>query len=114
MPVSGKYRIKAAGAGNEENNTFGAVIKCSINLQEAQVLQIAIGQCAQSKKCGSGGTFVALFNEAAEVTWKPLVVAGGAGGAIKFRIFKIIFKGLYFGAQFGIVENSKLLIGKCI
>ena len=106
MPLTGKYRIKAAGAGNEDNGTFGAVVKCSIKLEEAQVLQIAVGQylrfniveiysersiniqisgqCAQSKKCGSGGTFVALFNEAAEVTWKPLLIAGGAGGAIKF------------------------------
>ena len=44
VPLTGKYRIKAAGAGNEDNGTFGAVVKCSINLEEAQVLQIAIGQ----------------------------------------------------------------------
>ena len=56
----------------------GAIIKATIKLRRGDNLNIAVGQKGGDPTSGSGGTFVVKQNS--DGTFKPLVIAGGAGG----------------------------------
>jgi hypothetical protein len=75
VPVTGTYRIEAAGAGyNASIYQRGARMAGDFTLQGGQVIKLLVGQKSTGARAGSGGSFVAtMANE-------PLLVAGGAGG----------------------------------
>jgi len=86
VPVSGTYRIRAAGAQggwNQRQNLpggFGAIVQAHFNLSMGNTLIIVVGQTGGSD-CyygggGGGGTFVAL-----DSINSLLLAAGGGGGA---------------------------------
>jgi hypothetical protein len=80
VPVSGLYRIEAAGAQGGGANNFGrgAIIKSDILLNAGQVLKIIVGQQGgfnpNGSGSGGGGTFVTTN------TNSPIIIAGGGGG----------------------------------
>jgi predicted secreted protein len=77
VPETATYRIEAAGAGYNLNDSEpeqqGAIIRAEFDLDRGDVLDILVGQMAASFESGSGGTFV-------EYQGSPLIVAGGSGG----------------------------------
>jgi len=80
VPVTGTYRIEAAGASRTPTNNNaegkGAVISGEFSLQKGQRLLVMVGQHHPSwPYSGVGGSFVVN-----EENLSPLIVAGGAGG----------------------------------
>ena len=57
------------------------MISGSFQLEKGLVLHVAVGQKSGNYSGGSGGTFVIKQEQAGLLT--PLVIAGGAGGAIQ-------------------------------
>ena len=58
-------------------NSVGAIALVTVELKESEILYIVVGQKSREANGGSGGTFVA---KKVNQTFKPLVIAGGAGG----------------------------------
>lgn len=76
VPITGTYRIEAAGAGfNAYSYQRGAIMAGDFALQQGQELKLLVGQMATGHAAGSGGSFVATL------TNTPLLVAGGSGGS---------------------------------
>ena len=79
IPKTGIYEINAKGAGY--NKSSGACILGRFELLQGDILQVVVGQIAnsyQSIKAGNGGTFVVKGHS--QWSLKPLIIAGGAGG----------------------------------
>ena len=56
----------------------GAIITGNVQLMPNEILHVAVGQKGKDNSSGSGGTFV--VKEDMKGSFKPLVIAGGAGG----------------------------------
>lgn len=94
IPFTGIWQIEAAGAGfNGVTNQRGALAIGQFYLDRGEWLYIAVGQVGANIRCGSGGSFVAVYDRlltsadnfsAALGNTKiiPLVCAGGAGGTL--------------------------------
>ncbi|KAF0978898.1 hypothetical protein FDP41_001968 [Naegleria fowleri] len=89
IPITGYYRIIAAGARGGKNTYsgsqregYGARVSGTFHLRRGTLLTILVGQCGDDclngSSCGAGGggggTFVAVNGE-------PLIVAAGGSGA---------------------------------
>ena len=87
IPEDGVYNITAAGAGiGVYSSQKGAVIGAELELEEGDRLRIGVGQLGYDRHVGQGGTMVAKEVEEGDTMFdgqdvKPLVMAGGAGGA---------------------------------
>lgn len=92
VPATGSYTIDAAGAAGgcfsaqTTNAGRGVIIRCTVNLNQGNVLYILVGQKGSqdvpngSDGCsGGGGTFVALKSSNL-ATATPIIVAGAGGG----------------------------------
>ncbi|XP_013387867.1 keratin, type I cytoskeletal 9 [Lingula anatina] len=89
IPVSGLYRIRAAGAaggcdnGRCHDRSHGAVVAGTFNLKAGRQLKILVGQMGGQHRYqssgGGGGTFVTYADN------DPLIVAGGGGGIEKLN-----------------------------
>ena len=86
VPMSGTYRITAAGAygynySGDTHSGYGAIMRGDVTLAVNSTLRILVGQKTiynggsylQTWSAGGGGTYVAYSNN------NPLIVAGGGG-----------------------------------
>ncbi|PGV22905.1 glycine-rich protein [Bacillus cereus] len=89
VPMSGKYKITAAGAqGGKTSNSsltarggYGAIASGKIELKQGDVIQVLVGQQGMGYPQGGGGgggSFVAKGSVLSSTT--PLIVGGGGGG----------------------------------
>jgi len=87
VPVTGTYRITAAGGrggqGNSGTPGLGAIMQGDFSLVINQKIKIAVGQTASSTGFGGGGggTFVVNNTVGAATTSDILVIAGGGGSS---------------------------------
>jgi hypothetical protein len=84
VPVSGVYRIRAAGAAggstDHGHGGDGVTLSADYNLEKGDVIKILVGQQGQyssNMAGGGGGTFAWVAGDVEE----PLIAAGGGGGA---------------------------------
>jgi hypothetical protein len=92
IPWNGIWKITAAGAGfNGVSNQRGAVASGFFNLSRGEQLRMIVGHVGDNIRCGSGGSFVGLYDRAVStgntvtadgIKFLPLVIGGGAGGTL--------------------------------
>ena len=69
---------------SEFKHRKGAVISGNFEIEKGTVLLVAVGQKGNYKSSGSGGTFV--IQKACRDVLVPIVIAGGAGGHLNFKM----------------------------
>jgi hypothetical protein len=92
VPFTGIWQITAAGAGfNGVSNQRGATAIGIFSLERGQQLRMIVGQTGSNIRCGSGGSFVGLYDRdistgnivtADNIRFFPLIIGGGAGGTL--------------------------------
>ena len=94
VPFAGIWEIEAAGAGFDGvSNQRGAVAIGQFFFNRNDTIYTAVGQVGANIRCGSGGSFVAIYDTLLTSTDNfaaalgntkiiPLVCAGGAGGTL--------------------------------
>jgi hypothetical protein len=92
VPFTGIWKITAAGAGfNGVSNQRGATAIGQFSLERGQQLRMIVGQTGSNIRCGSGGSFVGLYDRdistgsivtADNIRFFPLIIGGGAGGTL--------------------------------
>lgn len=103
VPVSGIYRIRVCGASGGDSSSSsssysggkGAILEGNILLYKNEKLKILVGHKGikdSYRAGGGGGTFVVRVDESSPYIFvptaegvRPLIIAGGGGGANLFR-----------------------------
>ena len=104
VPKTSDYKITANGAQGGCEGGYGAQISGVFQLQENQIIKIAVGQMGTTGRTwrdeewdsfyngggGAGGSFVIRFSEKFYKNSEILVIAGGGGGGNRKSIFGTI------------------------
>jgi len=83
VPQKAVYRIRVCGAGHRgEKTPKGAIVTTEATLEKGEKVLLVVGQSGDHTYAGCGGSFVVRHSDK-----RPIAVAGGAGGFVKYNEF---------------------------